>query len=65
VLELLALRTGSVVSRAEIEEHVYDEGAEPMSNVVDAAVSSLRKHLRNVGESSLIKTRHKAGYIIE
>ncbi len=65
VLELLALRKGSVVSRAEIEEHVYDERTEPMSNVVDAAVSSLRKELEKVGEPSLIRTRRKAGYIIE
>jgi DNA-binding response OmpR family regulator len=49
----------------EIEEHIYDEGKELMSNVVDAAISSLRKELKKVGEGSLIKTRQKAGYIIE
>jgi DNA-binding response OmpR family regulator len=65
LLEYLALRRGTVVSRAEIEEHIYDERREPMSNVVDAAVSSLRKRLWEVGELSLIKTRPKAGYIIE
>ncbi|GAB4331757.1 MAG: response regulator transcription factor [Candidatus Abyssubacteria bacterium] len=65
LLELLALRRGTVVSRAEIEEHIYDERKEPMSNVVDAAVSSLRKKLGEVGAPSLIKTRPKAGYIIE
>jgi DNA-binding response OmpR family regulator len=65
LLEFLALRRGSVVSRMEIEEHIYDERKEPMSNVVDAAISSLRNELKKVGESSLIKTRRKAGYIIE
>jgi len=65
VLELLALRKGSVVSRAEIEEHIYDEQKELMSNVVDAAISTLRKELKKVGMGSLIKTRRKAGYIIE
>jgi DNA-binding response OmpR family regulator len=65
VLELLALRRGSVVSRAEIEEHIYDEQKELMSNVVDASISALRKALRNAGEETLIKTRRKAGYLIE
>jgi len=65
VLELLALRKGSVVSRAEIEEHIYDEQKELMSNVVDAAISTLRKELKKVGMGALIKTRRKAGYIIE
>jgi DNA-binding response OmpR family regulator len=65
VLELLALRKGSIVTRTEIEEHIYDEQKDLMSNVVDAAVSSLRKELRKAGEGSLIKTRRKIGYIIE
>jgi DNA-binding response OmpR family regulator len=65
ILELLALRKGTVVSRAEIEEHVYDEQKDLMSNVVDAAISTLRKELKKIGEGSLIKTRRKAGYIIE
>lgn len=65
LLEFLALRRGTVVSRMEIEEHIYDDHKELMSNVVDAAVSSLRKELRKIGEGSLIKTRQKAGYIIE
>jgi DNA-binding response OmpR family regulator len=65
LLELLALRRGMVVSRAEIEEHIYDERKEPMSNVVDAAVSALRRKLGEAGEASLIKTRSKAGYLIE
>jgi DNA-binding response OmpR family regulator len=65
LLEFLALRRGTVVSRTEIEEHIYDERVEPMSNVVDAAVSSLRKELAKAGEPTLIKTRRKAGYIIE
>jgi len=65
ILELLALRQGTVVSRAEIEEHIYDEQQDLMSNVVDAAISTLRKELRKSGQKSLIKTRRKAGYIIE
>ena len=40
LLEFLALRRGMIVSRREIEEHIYDERVEPMSNVIDAAICS-------------------------
>jgi len=35
LLEYLALRRGHVVSRTEIEAHIYSDSAEVMSNVVD------------------------------
>jgi DNA-binding response OmpR family regulator len=65
LLEYLAVRRGSVVSRTEIEAHVYDERAEPMSNVVDATVYALRKKLDppgGDGRQSLIRTRRGMGY---
>lgn len=65
LLEFLALQRGKVVSRTEIEEHIYDERVEPMSNVVDSAVCSLRKKIDKPGGSSIIKTRRGHGYIIE
>ena len=65
LLEFLALQRGRVVSRAEIEEHIYDERVEPMSNVVDSAVCSLRKKIDKPGSGSIIKTRRGHGYIIE
>jgi DNA-binding response OmpR family regulator len=65
LLHFLVLQQGRVVSRTEIEEHIYDERAEPMSNVVDAAICALRKALDRPGTASLIKTRRGMGYIIE
>lgn len=65
LLEFLALQRGKLVTRTEIEEHIYDERAEPMSNVVDAAICSLRKMIDKPGASSFIKTRRGMGYIIE
>lgn len=65
LLEFLAMRKGTVVSRREIEEHIYDERVEPMSNVIDAAICSLRKKIDKPGKPSLIKTRRGMGYIIE
>ncbi|MCD6384974.1 response regulator transcription factor [Candidatus Sumerlaeota bacterium] len=65
LLEFLVMRRGSVVTRSEIEEHLYDENVELMSNVVDAAICSLRKKIDKPGKPSLIKTRRGMGYIIE
>lgn len=66
LLEYLLLRKGHVVSRTEIEEHIYDEMVSPMSNVVDTAVCALRRAIA-VSESSvpLIHTRRGMGYVIE
>jgi DNA-binding response OmpR family regulator len=65
LLEFLALQRGRVVSRTEIEEHIYDERVEPMSNVVDSAICSLRKKIDKPSGKSIIKTRRGHGYIIE
>jgi DNA-binding response OmpR family regulator len=65
LLEYLALRQGAVVSRAEIEAHIYDERAEPMSNVVDAAVYALRRKLDAPGAPPLIHTRRGMGYVLK
>ncbi|MEM7146126.1 MAG: response regulator transcription factor [Verrucomicrobiota bacterium] len=66
LLEYLAHRQGQVVSRTVIEEHIYDEFVSPMSNVVDAAIYTLRKKLA-VSKNSppLIHTRRGQGYILE
>jgi two-component system copper resistance phosphate regulon response regulator CusR len=66
LLEYLLLRKGQVVSRTEIEEHIYDELASPMSNVVDTAVCALRRAIAVSDDSqSLIHTRRGMGYVIE
>jgi len=65
LLEFLAMRLGQVVSRSDIESHLYDAAAEPMSNVIDAAVYSLRKKIDVPGRPSLIHTRRGMGYMLE
>ena len=65
LLEYLAHRPGEVVTRSEIEEHIYDGQVDPMSNVVDSAICSLRKKLNAGGERSLIHTRRGQGYVCE
>lgn len=65
LLEYLLLRKGQVVSRTEIEEHIYDELVSPMSNVVDTAVCALRRAIAVTDKSvALIHTRRGMGYII-
>jgi DNA-binding response OmpR family regulator len=65
LLEYLANRRGAVVSRAEIEEHIYDGMVDPMSNVVDSAICIVRKKLSEAGAPPLIRTRRGLGYVLE
>jgi len=65
LLEYLALRRGEVVSRRDIETHIYDDAVEPMSNVVDSAISVLRRRLSEAGAPPLIHTRHGHGYVLK
>ncbi|HEX3728969.1 MAG TPA: response regulator transcription factor [Opitutaceae bacterium] len=62
LLEYLVRRRSEVVSRSDIEEHIYDGQVDPMSNVVDSAVCGLRKKL---GAGPLIHTRRGLGYVLE
>lgn len=65
LLEYLLLRKGQVVSRTEIEEHIYDEMVSPMSNVVDTAVCALRRAIAITDQSApIIHTRRGMGYVI-
>jgi DNA-binding response OmpR family regulator len=65
LLEYLALKKGQVVSRTEIEHHIYDDQAEVMSNVVDSFIYRLRKKIESPRGSALIQTRRGMGYILE
>ena len=66
VLECLLLQRGQTVSRAQIEAHIYDRNVEIMSNVVDAAIYSLRRKIDLPdAKNSFICTRRGMGYEIE
>jgi len=65
LLEYLAVRCGEVVSRSEIEAHIYPDAADLMSNTVDSAICILRKKLGLSGVSTRIQTRRGLGYVIE
>ena len=65
LLELLALRTGQVVSRRDVWEQLYDFGDETESNVVDVFIAHLRKKIEGEGKPKLIHTRRGEGYFLE
>jgi DNA-binding response OmpR family regulator len=65
VLEYLAHRAGKPVTRAELEEHLYDDRSQVTSNAVDSAVCSIRAKLIDAGCPPLIRTRRKVGYVLE
>jgi two-component system OmpR family response regulator len=61
VLEILVTRRGSVVTRGEIADRLYNEDSDLLSNAIDVHVGSLRRKLG--GE--LIQTRRGLGYLID
>ena len=60
LLEYLAFRTGEVVSRTEIWEHLYEFESSTTSNVVDVFIKRLREKLG----PQLIHTRRGQGYVL-
>ncbi|MDB0057193.1 response regulator transcription factor, partial [Akkermansiaceae bacterium] len=65
LLEYLAYRTGEIVSRQEIWEHVYQDSEGGSSNAVDVYVSYLRKKLNEGDEPNLLHTRRGQGYFLD
>jgi two-component system OmpR family response regulator len=61
LVEYLALHRGSVVSRTELYEHLFDENDDTLSNLLDVHVSNVRKKLG----PAFISTRRGHGYCIE
>jgi DNA-binding response OmpR family regulator len=65
LLEYLACRRGEVVTQTEIAQHLYDDDSEPMSNVIESIISSLRHKLGESNPVPLIHTRRGLGYVLE
>jgi DNA-binding response OmpR family regulator len=65
LLELFALRPRRILTREQIEAHLYPEGHQPVSNAVDSAVCHLRRKLFGPGGHVLLQTRRGVGYVLE
>ncbi len=65
LLELLARRSGEVLSRTFIAEQVWEMNFASDSNVVDVHVRRLRKELDDPFDRKLIHTVWGTGYVLE
>ncbi|MDZ7791644.1 MAG: response regulator transcription factor [Xanthomonadales bacterium] len=62
VLEYFMLHPGQVVSKMELNEHLYDEDADPDSNVIEVIIGRLRRKLDPEGDWQPIETLRGRGY---
>ena len=60
LLEHLVRNAGRIVTRAEINAHVWDDNHDPFSNLIDVYVSRLRRKVDGGERVALISTRRGA-----
>lgn len=65
LLEYFARNAGTVLTRTQLSEHVWDINFEPTSNVVDVYVGYLRTKINKVLGNPLIKTVRGHGYMLD
>lgn len=59
LLRYFMLNAGKVLNKVQLGEHIYNESAEPDSNVIEVYV----KRLRKIVGGDLIQTRRGQGYV--
>ena len=64
LLETLIRHKGQVLSRAQLENQVWDFGFEGGSNIVDVYIRYLRRKVDDPFEKKLIHTIRGAGYVL-
>ena len=65
VLEYLMKNKGSILSRDQILNHVWDYNYEGASNIVDVIIKNIRKKLSNGEDSTIIHTKRGLGYFVK
>ena len=65
LLETLMRHKGRVLSRAQLENQVWDFGFEGSSNIVDVYIRYLRRKVDDPFEKKLIHTIRGAGYVLK
>jgi DNA-binding response OmpR family regulator len=65
LLEYLVLNSNKVISRSEINEHIYEFDFDNESNVIDVYIMYLRNKIDKDYDKPLIHTVRGIGYIIE
>ena len=64
LLEFLVHRAGTVVSRSQMAEHVWDSSYDARSNVIDVCIQRIRRKIDEPGRPSIIETRRGEGYML-
>jgi DNA-binding response OmpR family regulator len=64
ILELLMRRYPAVVTRRELEQHIWQSNLEISSNLIDAYINKLRHKIDIKGQNSFIQTIWGKGYRI-
>jgi DNA-binding response OmpR family regulator len=65
ILELLMQNAGRLLTRSQIEEHVWDTDLHTESNLLEVYIARLRRKLAAGGATDLITTIRGAGYRLE
>src|SRR5260370_19124094 len=65
VLEYLARNSGRIVSREEIAEHVWGQEYDPFSNLIEAYINRLRRHMERLTPTKFIHTIRGSGYMLQ
>ena len=64
VLEILMMRAGQVITKAELTDQLYDQDFERDSNVLEVLITRLRKKLDPDRRLGIIETLRGQGYRI-
>jgi DNA-binding response OmpR family regulator len=64
LLEYLMLHAGTPLDRTTLAEHVWDEGYDARSNVIDVIVGRLRRKLERDGAPHVLHTVKGIGYVM-
>jgi DNA-binding response OmpR family regulator len=64
LLQYLMINAGTLVTRAMIFEHVWDEEADPFSSMIETHIYNLRQKIDGPGMEKMIKTISGRGYIL-
>lgn len=64
LLEVLLLNAGSIVDRAAITAHVWDDNHDPFTNVLEVLVRRLRRKIDDGFSPKLVQTVRGAGYML-
>jgi len=65
MLECLMRRSGEVVSRKELVQHVWGHSSPSSTNVVEVHICRLREKIERPGQEPLIHTVRGSGYVLK